>query len=446
MLPAKNLNDALQNLSVRALSKENFNSFWVDTDESRGEYPARMLEDTFLQEPSGTIHTLFSGYRGCGKSTELQRLKLKLEEENFVVLTISVAAELDQFQFSVSELIIATMKQVFDWAKDYELDFNSEFLQPIISWTNTLVTEKITQKSVTFDATLSAKQLLAKLALYFIDLTLEGKVERKYQEIIRDEKTPVLADLIKSSNIFLNEIRQRLRNNKQGFLIMVEDLDKVNLNVSENLFVRYSSSIRALKANLIYTFPLALMSHPQFMSIIHTFDNQHFILPMVKTHDIAGKPVLPNGQDMLKEILEKRLDLSLFETPELLTKFIAYSGGVLFDLFRMVRDAISYSRIFGNDTIGEKAWEKAMNSSLRDYRSTIAETDTIKVEEFWLELKNLAESSIKKPNNTPAVKILRQNLCILGYNSQDWNEVHPLVRELLIEKELIDAKSRVRLS
>jgi len=136
----------------------------------------------------------------------------------------------------------------------------------------------------------------------------------------------------------------------------------------------------------------------------------------------------------------------LFETPELLTKFIAYSGGVLFDLFRMVRDAISYSRIFGNDTIGEKAWEKAMNSSLRDYRSTIAETENIKVEEFWLELKNLAESSIKKPSNTLAVKILRQNLCILGYNSQDWNEVHPLVRELLIEKELIDAKSRVRLS
>ena len=46
-------------------------------------------------------------------------------------------------------------------------------------------------------------------------------------------------------------------------------------------------------------------------------------------------------------------------------------------------------------------------------------------------------SKTKKVDNTLTVLGLRHNLCILGYNDEGWCDVHPVVRTILQERELI---------
>lgn len=53
-------------------------------------------------------------------------------------------------------------------------------------------------------------------------------------------------------------------------------------------------------------------------------------------------------------------------------------------------------------------------------------------------LVELARNSNKQVVNTEEVMHLRSNLCILTYNGQDWADVHPIVKELLQEKGLLN--------
>jgi hypothetical protein len=57
-------------------------------------------------------------------------------------------------------------------------------------------------------------------------------------------------------------------------------------------------------------------------------------------------------------------------------------------------------------------------------------------------LVEVAMDPTKKVNNTEEILDLRQNLCILGYNGDGWCDVHPLVKDILIERNLWDGRQR----
>ncbi len=76
------------------------------------------------------------------------------------------------------------------------------------------------------------------------------------------------------------------------------------------------------------------------------------------------------------------------------------------------------------------------------YENTIAEKWVnkeliISVDEYYQTLKAVAERKTKKVHNTAALLDLRHNLCILGYDDEGWCDVHPVVRTILQERELI---------
>jgi hypothetical protein len=68
----------------------------------------------------------------------------------------------------------------------------------------------------------------------------------------------------------------------------------------------------------------------------------------------------------------------------------------------------------------------------------------VKAGDYFDALVRVAKSESKEPGNTREELELRQNLCILSYNAEGWIDVHPMVKEILIKKQLIDASSRIR--
>lgn len=82
--------------------------------------------------------------------------------------------------------------------------------------------------------------------------------------------------------------------------------------------------------NTVDTFPIALYYNSQFSTANNSVD-EVLVLPMLKTHNIGNSLKLEGGQYKMKKLLEKRMNLSLFETDELVMNFIKYSGGSIFD-------------------------------------------------------------------------------------------------------------------
>jgi predicted AAA+ superfamily ATPase len=67
-------------------------------------------------------HHLFTGHRGCGKSTELLRLKARLEEAGFHVVYFAVDEYLDPNDLIYTDLLLSIARRV-------EEDFRNEKIE-----------------------------------------------------------------------------------------------------------------------------------------------------------------------------------------------------------------------------------------------------------------------------------------------------------------------------
>ena len=122
---AERLEDIDNTLDSKALNEENYEEYYVFTKAGRGEDPTSMLVRKLRHQHGKDLKILFSGFKGCGKSTELLRLKRELEED-FVIQIFSVREKLDPNNFSISEIIIAMMEElclfVSEHLKEVEID------------------------------------------------------------------------------------------------------------------------------------------------------------------------------------------------------------------------------------------------------------------------------------------------------------------------------------
>ncbi len=451
MPQAKTLIDAIGNLKNETLHKDEFAEFFVDTTEDRGGDEAfPQLKRNLLNDRLGTKHYLFAGARGCGKSTELLRLQIKLEEHNFLVLNFSVKDELEPNNITHIDLLIATMKKLFEAANESNLSIDEAYLKPIEDWVKKVTIEDKTVKGIGADikAGGGVKAGFLKLFEVFATFTARAKYDRDFTKTIHSEEEHLISELIGAGNILITEIKSKLQALNKGLLVIIEDLDKLDLKKGEELFFNYVSRLVAFNINTIYTFPIALYYNSQFNTANSAVD-EVLVLPMLKTHNIDSSPKLEGGQYKLKELLEKRMDLNLFESDELAMNFIRYCGGAIFDLFRIIRGAANFALNREREKIIEADWKKAFSRSIDDYRAMISarvenDKEVVSAAQYFTALQRVAKDNTKQPDNTMVELQLRQNLCILSYNDKGWIDVHPLVKEILIEKQLLDEQFRIR--
>ena len=62
--------------------------------------------------PNEPTCQLFTGHIGCGKSTELFRLKAELEQEGFCVVYFESSQDLDMGDVDISDILLSIARQV----------------------------------------------------------------------------------------------------------------------------------------------------------------------------------------------------------------------------------------------------------------------------------------------------------------------------------------------
>lgn len=436
MVKSTRLDQVYKTLSGRPLAMEEMDEFYLNTEEARGDKRIRQRMARVLRNNEGEhLQFLLVGYKGCGKSTELNHLQRDIQDQ-FLVLNYSVQYELDPVHLNYIELFIVTMERLFNAARENNLPISEEYLKSIQTWVNSREIQEIKDKYIgnEKDETYSA----AALEKFFHKFRLSAKSSFSLKEVLKRNVEPRLSDLIGHCNALIREIRiQLLKKGKKDLLIIVEDLDKIPLDRAQELFLNYTNQLTQLQANVIFTFPIALYHSRQFNEIKIYFNGGIFELPMIRVTDPDG---LENqeGIKTLHDIVAQRMDIEgLFENPKLLKTIILYSGGVLRDLFLLIREATERALDFDRKKITQEDWLRSLQKMKKEYANNISD-DTVggslKVDDYYAALVALIHNRSKQVDNSDVVMHLRQNLSILGYNGEGWCDVHPIIKDILRDR------------
>lgn len=439
---ARHLDEFESVLDNYPLNERNYEAYYVDTTEGRGENPTNNLIRQIRKNKDKSYKILFAGFKGCGKSTELLRLKRELQD-NFIIDIFSVYENLDPNNFSISELLIAITTELLAFVHKHHdaINLSKDLTKKLDNWSEKTVKEEISYNYAErhTGAGVDIKAGLGKILNFFAKLSFDFQSGRKFTEISAIETEKTLSDLLLHCNLIVEEIKRQLHViQKSNIIIIVDDLEKVNPDITEKIFFNYSKQLTSISCSFIFTFPIALVFNPMYNIIINEFD-QNLVLPMIKVHDKEWNDFNP-GMESIGNIINQRIEKPGTLVPGgLLKDFIRMSGGSLRDLFRMLNLAADNAINSGRDHLEMKDFSYSLAKLKNDYYNSISynEKNGMNPQEYYDLLVKCHNDKEKKPMNDRGMLDLRQNMCVLGYNSENWYDVHPVVKEMLKEKKMI---------
>lgn len=192
------------------------------------------------------------------------------------------------------------------------------------------------------------------------------------------------------------------------------------------VFYNYAAILSGMPFPVIYTFPIGLSYDARFSAM-----ESYFIpktLPMIKIETIEGK-LFSEGIAVIREIVEKRADLNLFET-EVLERLIRYTGGSLRDLFHTINAAAKRAERRGSDAISMEDARRA----LEELKTSLTRRIEKKDYEFLLNICKGNKELIEDKENL--LRMLQASV-VLEYNGKRWHNVHPLIVEFFEEQGLL---------
>jgi len=118
------------------------------------------------------------------------------------------------------------------------------------------------------------------------------------------------------------------------------------------------------------------------------------------------------------------------------------SGGCLRDLFRMLKSAAENATGHGKEKIENKDFQYGLNRLKNDYYNTISYNERTRMTamDYYKILVDCCKSQNKKPADVKGLIDLKHNMCILGYNGEEWFDVHPVVKLILEEQNMIESE------
>lgn len=370
-----------------------------------------MLEDA--GEPQ---KFLFSGHRGSGKSTELAKLRMELDDE-FFVIHYSIKSILNLFDLTYVDVVLSLGLELIRrvTSEDSQIEVSEAVLENILKFTKDITREvEITSKD---EGGIGAE-------LNFFVARLSGKLgtEVATREIVRERIQHRLSDLLDNIEFLYREIEKK---SGRRTLVIVEDLDKTDLNTAESLSYSYATSLTAPYLNVIYTFPIALRHDYVFPQITMNFPSYYF-LPNLNIRLRDGTPG-NEGLTCLREILTRRVDENLFE-PEVIDRLGELSSGIPRELIALTRQACIEARKSERPKVNLEDVQQAARRRRNDYQVllTARQIDL---------LRNVRDT--KHVENDEDHQMLFHTLSIMEYGDIDgvWHDVHPIILPLLADSE-----------
>ncbi|GAB1543027.1 hypothetical protein NUACC21_57010 [Scytonema sp. NUACC21] len=327
--------------------------YYIDFSSVRG---GRIIEElkeniTFFSPDEPTCE-LFTGHIGCGKSTELLRLKAELEEKGFYVVYFESSQDLELGDVDISDIMLAIARRVSESLESQEkLQLNEpRGLKSLL-----LGIAKLFQLEL---------EVSAEASLGIAKITAKAKDSPELRNKLREYLGPRTKGILDSINEELLQpaIEKLKQRGKNGLVVIVDNLDRVESSQKpwgrsqpEYLFVDRGEQLRQLKCHVVYTMPLSLRFSNDIERLTQRFMVNPKVLPMVPVLQRNGT-VSNEGMYLLKQMVlarafpyvpeEYRFDLmkDVFDSPRTLERLCCISGGHVRELLMLLYDWIKKER------------------------------------------------------------------------------------------------------
>ena len=373
--------------------------------------PLRALIRALLRVHMAAPKYFFSGHRGSGKSTELNRLLSHPDiQAKYFTVGFSVKEVCDPNNLSHVDVLLALGARIF-------LDFTErggklpeQYLRELEGWKGRTV-ERLNAKGATFETGAGFD-----IGQFFLSALLKIRTEHSTRQIIREEIEPRLSELIRIINDITIAVQARTR---LPVLVVIDDLDKPPLDQARAIFHDAFTAITQPICAVVYTVPVAVFFSKAFTTI-----REHcFFLPNVKLHP-KGHPEQhdPVGYETMREFVFRRMDEALIE-PQALDTAIALSGGVFREMAFIMQLAASHAAEQDSPRIREADVRKAESRIRSDFRRILNEEDRRLLREV---------QATNEMQNVEKLAPLFHILAAIEYtNDENWCDVHPALRPLL---------------
>ncbi len=377
---------------------------------------------------------LFTGHRGCGKSTELLRLKDRLERANYAVIYFEADDILDLNDIEYSDILVAIARQVHDGLRNAGVELDAELLEQILDWFAEVVSERQyveeAKVEVQAEAKLSTPPIISTFAQLMAKVTGQLKTGVESKHNIRLRLDPQITQLIENVNLLLSDGQAKLRKaGKQGLVVIIDNLDRISFrplsegqrNTHDALYIEHGEQLRSLRCHLVYTVPIA-MHYSKQATVLRGIFPESLILPMVKTRTKDGG-TSDEGVQALREILAHRIQLEEVFEEQALDLLCGICGGHPRDLMIAVRYACTYAQARYPRPIDVASVEKAIERLVNEYSRMIPE------EHLPLLVRVHKTKRVENDDNHRA---MLHNLSVLEYvnGAPPWHDVHPVVLRL----------------
>lgn len=421
------------------LSDGEFATFYVQVDDMRDNSLSRVGElKKKLERPNAKI--LFAGHRGSGKSTELNRLEREIVEDTFVV-KFSVVEELDINDINYVDLIMVMMEKLASEAvKEGIITTGSKYINQIKDWLVdvTKIKAEETGYQLEVQAGIKANQgvlslLIGLIAEFKAAIRASSKSKTEYREELEKRVTILKANC----NVLINEIEMGLKKKNKRLLLVVEDMDKADTRRVQEILCKHSGILAELNTRIMFVVSIFALTTPNLADITDRFDRVS--LPMIKVREKSGG-TFKAGVDTIKSVIERRAEPALFEEG-VIGLLIDNCGGVFRDLFEMIEIAANSADFRRQQTISKETAVYAFERLKAKYRGMITvfneQKGGITTDGLYGKLVEVCKSTTKSHSLDEKMLLLLSCLAVVEYNGVQWFDVHPAVKSLLQDMNLL---------
>jgi len=351
-----------------------------------------------------------TGPIGVGKSTELNVVKKSLEND-FII--ISPQSE-DMFGKEEMGNISFYVLLIREMLKKIEKEKISEDLSINDSIFRNYQYEKNVRKGY-------SGNILVELSRF----SLSEIKEKRFYDYLKGE-TESLYALCWAIGDCLNT------HHKKRLLFVLDDFEKLDVKVIEEIFVNHSREIKELPFSLIFTYPLVLSYSDKIRIFRENYEKALYLYPV----NVEGRLKNPNREaiSFFKQVMQKRAPNIKFEKG-LMEKMALYSGGIIRSFLHLARNTVRNAMIDEQDMVNSQNFQMELQSAREAYFRIINEEDYNGISKY---LKH-------KETVIPGLERYINQDIILEHRDKEgiWYQINPIIEPLVVK--FYDRKQKEKL-
>jgi energy-coupling factor transporter ATP-binding protein EcfA2 len=391
---------------------------------------------------------IFTGHRGCGKSTLLAELSYRLESTNrYFIVMFSIADLIERSAVDHVNILFSMALQLLEAAEARSIALKPGIKKEFYRWLgkHTQTESKAVEAEIEASAEASVKGGIPAILEFLAKIKSKLKINSVIREEISVEFSRRISDLVHQIDQLKTYIETATG---QAVLVLIDDLDKLDLSVTETIFKRNIQSLLDPNCRILYTIPISALREISIKTSITTYVKKIHTMRVAKFY---GKASVRNPQripdeactQVFGEILDRRLLPGLIE-PEVKRQIILLSGGVLRELIRIsdrccdramqtLRGKIRRQQWDDPEvTVDQQILDNVITELRLEYAEILGQTDFEALKLIYQEFK-------PKDAENPRFLDLLHGLYVLEYrNAQLWYDLNPLVYDLLVQEGILD--------